>query len=191
MADIFDFILVMVSLLLAIGVTHLVHGVAVVIRNKRLARRNALPLLWSVTLFLVAAIYWWSLYDLRNAEWNFPMFFYLLIAPTLFHIASSLLVSDNSLDTDFDDESGFARVRVSFMVVMAIFSIIVTWDGWILGVEGVWTTYRPLQLFTIGLFVVGALFANAKVQWLVAVTAFLVYLTAGFFFRFLPGAFGS
>ena len=181
----------MVSLLLAIGVTHLVQGVATVIRNKRLAKRNSLPLLWSVTLFLVAAIYWWSLYDLRNAEWNFPTFFYLLMAPTLFHIASSLIVSDNSLDTVFDDESGFARVRVPFMVVMALFSIIVTWDGWVLGVEGVWTAYRPLQLFVIALFFCGAFFSNIVVQWIIAIAAFMLYLFAGFFFRFLPGAFGS
>jgi hypothetical protein len=69
--DLFSFILVMVSLVLAIGVTHLVHGVASLIRLRGRTAIEPLPLVWAASLFLVAAIYWWSLWDFRNVDWRF------------------------------------------------------------------------------------------------------------------------
>ena len=97
MTDIFSFILVMVSLVLAIGVTHLVHGVASLIRLRGGTRIEPLPLVWAANLFLVAAIYWWSLWDFRSVDWRFHHFFYLLLAPALLHVAASLLVSTDAV----------------------------------------------------------------------------------------------
>ena len=56
MSDIFNCILVMVSLVLAIGVTHLVSGVAALIRFRGRVRLEPLVLAWAASFFLVAAI---------------------------------------------------------------------------------------------------------------------------------------
>lgn len=131
MSDIFNFILVMVSLVLAIGVTHLVNGVASLIRLRDRVRLEPLTLVWATSLFLVAAIYWWSLWDLRSAQWRFPQFFYLLLAPTLLHVAASLLVSSDPHDIERGASSEFERIRVPFMLVMCAFSVLVMADGWV------------------------------------------------------------
>lgn len=185
MTDLFSFILVMVSLVLAIGVTHLVQGVAGLVRRRGEVRVEPLPLVWAASLFLVAALYWWSLWDLRAAEWRFPLFVYMLLAPTLFHVATSLLVPAEAVTAEFD------RVRVPFMVVMAAFSVVVMLDGWVVGTEPAWTVYRPVQLWTIVLYGAGAVLGGARAQRVVAGLVLATYVVAGFFFRFLPGAFGS
>jgi hypothetical protein len=191
MSDIFNFILVMVSLVLAIGVTHLVSGVAALVRLRGRVRLEPLVLVWAASLFLLAAIYWWSLWDLRSAQWRFPHFFYLLLAPTLLHVASSLLVSTDPEDVKHGVSSEFERVRIPFMAVMCVFSVLVMADGWVVGAEQLWTPYRPVQIWTIGLYAMGAISGRAAVQRAVAGLALLTYTVAGFFFRFMPGAFGS
>jgi hypothetical protein len=189
--DIFSFILVMVSLVLAIGVTHLVHGVASLIRLRASTRLEPLPLVWAANLFLVAAIYWWSLWDFRSVDWRFHHFLYLLLAPTLLHVAASLLVSTEAVESGANLRSEFDRIRVPFMVVMAVFSIVVAFDAWIVGVEPFWTDFRPIQIWTAGLYVAGATLAGVRAQRIVAGLVLVTYLAAGFFFRYVPGAFGS
>ncbi|NNF57506.1 MAG: hypothetical protein HKN04_04625 [Rhodothermaceae bacterium] len=191
MTDLFSFILVMVSLVLAIGVTHLVQGVADLVRLRGRVRLEPVPLVWAAALFVVAALYWWSLWDLREADWRFPLFFYMLLAPTLLHVAASLLVSTDAVEAGASVQSEFDRIRVPFMVIMALFSVVVTWDGWLVGAESAWTPYRPVQLWTIGLYVAGALLGSARAQRVIAVLGLATYVIAGFFFRFLPGAFAS
>lgn len=192
MTDLFDFILSMVSLVLAIGVTHLVKDAASLIRQRRHVRLEPVVFVWAATLFLVAALYWWSLWDFREAEWRFTLFFYMLLPPTLLHVAASLLVSGNSGgETEADGGSEFERIRAPFMVVMAVFSILVMCDGWVVGVEPAWTIYRPIQLWSVALYVVGAVLRSPRAQHLIAWLAFTTYVVAGFFFRLLPGAFGS
>lgn len=191
MTDIFSFILVMVSLVLAIGVTHLVHGVASLIRLRGTTRLEPLPIVWAACLFLVAAIYWWSLWDFRSVDWRFHHFFYLLLAPTLLHVAASLLVSTDAVERGANLRSEFDRIRLPFMIVMAGFSIVVAFDGWIVGVESFWTNYRPIQIWTVGLYVAGATLADVRAQRIVAGLVLVTYLAAGFFFRYVPGAFGS
>jgi len=191
MSDIFNFILVMVSLVLAIGVTHLVNGVASLIRLRGRIRLEPLTLMWAASLFLVAAIYWWSLWDLRGAQWRFHHFFYLLLAPTLLHVAASLLVSAEPAARHDDMLAEFERIRVPFMIVMCTFSVLVAYDGWIVGAERLWTPYRPVQLWTIGLYAVGAAVGRVAAQRAIAALVLTTYIVAGFFFRFMPGAFGS
>ena len=159
----------MVSLLLAIGVTHLVQNAAVLVRRRRQVRLEPVVFVWAASLFLVAALYWWSLWDFREVAWRFPLFFYMLLAPTLLHVAASLLVSGASgSETAVDGRSEFKQVRTPFMIVMALFSVVVMGDGWVVGVEPVWTVYRPLQLWSVALYVVGALLKNPRAQHLIA-----------------------
>jgi hypothetical protein len=168
-ADLFDFILVMVSLVLAIGVTHLVHGVANLIRLRGDTRLEPLPLVWAASLFLVGAQYWWS----------------------LLHIAASLLVSTDAVERGASLQSEFERIRVPFMVVMAAFSVVVAFDGWILGVEPVWTDFRPIQMWVVALYAAGAAVAGTRTQHMVGGLVLVSYLVAGLFFRYMPGAYGS
>ena len=91
----FEFILVMVSLVLAISMTHLLEGVARVVRHRSRFALDATTTLWAVFLFVLSIGHWWSLWGMRDANWTFPAFFFVLIPPTLLFLAVSLLVPED------------------------------------------------------------------------------------------------
>ena len=62
--------------------------------------------------------------------------------------------------------------------------------AFVLGVV-LWTVYRPVQLWIIALYFARAFLPGAFSQRIIAGLAFISYVTAGFFFRFVPEAFGS
>ena len=189
--DIFNFILVMVSLILAIGVTHLIQRVAEIIRLRDEVPLDWLQLTWALSLFLVGALYWWSLWDMRNATWLFPKFFFLLLAPVLLNFAVSLLVASGGSRHASIAPVDWTRIRLPFMLVMTAFTILVSSDAYFIGTEPAWTSYRPVQILSLSLYLVGAATRSDTAQRVVCVLTLLTYIIGGFVYRFLPGAFGS
>ncbi|MFV1988926.1 MAG: hypothetical protein ACC682_16770 [Gemmatimonadota bacterium] len=108
----FEFILVMVSLILAIGVTHLLQGVAAIVQQRKELDFSWVPLVWASYLFLVTAAHWWSLWDMRGADWTFPAFFFVLLPPTLLYLAVSLLVSSGPGTGGTSMAADFLEIRV-------------------------------------------------------------------------------
>ena len=191
MTDIFNFVLVMVSLILAIGVTHLIQRVAEIIRRRHSVPLDWLQLTWALSLFLLAALYWWSLWDMRSADWTFAKFFFLLLYPTLFNFAVSLLVATDRRSDASTASFDFGLIRLPFMLVMAVLSVVGTWDAWFVGTEPAWTDYRTVQIWVIALYMTGAALRSLTAQRIIALMVLLTYLVAGFVYRLLPGAFGA
>ncbi|MGQ0659468.1 hypothetical protein [Sphingosinicella sp.] len=189
--DLFNFILVMVSLILAIGVTHLIQRVAEIIRIRDTVPLDWLQLTWALSLFLLAALYWWSLWDMRNADWTFPKYFLVLLSPTLLNFAVSLLVATDRASDTATAPFNLARIRLPFMLIMAASMVAVSWDAWLVGTEPAWTAYRPIQVFVIGLYFAGAALPGLTAQRVIAGLVLLTYVIGGFVYRLLPGAFAS
>ncbi len=188
--SLFEFILVIVSLILAIGVTRLLEGFIVVVRERDARQVDWVPLAWGGHLFVLVAAHWWSLWDFRNVEWTFPAFFYLLLPPTLLYVAASLLVSGERVETQVIGAEWFERIRVPFLAVMAALILVVTFDGWLLGTEAFWNQLRWFQIVLFACAVTGVLTPHRGFQKLIAALALLVILLLAFVLRFLPGAFG-
>ena len=183
----FEFILVLVSLILAIGVTQLLRGVANVVRYRDELKLSWVPLCWAGTLFLLTAAHWWSLWDMRDTAWTFPTFFFLLLPPTLQYFAISLLVSWK-LDSErasLQDE--FQRIRVPFLGAVLLWTLIVMWDGAILGAEAIWNYLRANQSLGAVMLALGMFSPRWGIQKLVAVGMLLSASIGSFLLRFLPG----
>lgn len=188
--SLFEFVLVMVSLVLAIGVTHLLREIASIVRHRDTLTVHWIPLAWIATLFLYSVSYWWALWDFQSLTWTFPGYFFLLVAPTLLYIAISLLVSADVAVPGTSLLDSFERVRAPFFWLMAPFQILVTWDGWVFGVEPAWNSLRFPQVGLLAAYLVGAFSAHRRVQGVVATAAFGLLAFLLFVLRFLPGAFG-
>ena len=122
--SLFEFILVMMSLVLAIGVTHLLQEIAVIVQYRDTLQLDWVVITWGASLFVVSAIYWWSLWDFRALQWTFPGFFFLLLAPTLLYVAVSLLVSADVTEPGISLAAHFERIRLPFLIVMTLFHIL-------------------------------------------------------------------
>jgi hypothetical protein len=186
----FEFILVMVSLILAIGITQLLQGIASIVQRRRAVEFSWVPLAWSAYLFLLSVAHWWSLWDMREVEWTFPAFFFLLLPPTMLYLTISLLVNSGGAGASASMADDFQGIRVPFFVFMTAVGLLVIWDGPILRIEPVWNSLRAIQMVAIVLLVIGLASSRWGTQKLVAALSLgaLVFLT--FVLRFLPGAFG-
>jgi hypothetical protein len=189
--SIFEFVLVMASLVMAIGVTLLLRHVAAIVRYRKTIELDWVPLTWMALQFVAITWVWWSLWDFADVEWTYPWFFYLLAGPTLQFIAISLLVSTDVSKPSASLSENFALVRAPFFLLLATFQVLVSWDGWIFGVEPFWNLLRSLQLVIMITYLVAASSHKRIVQKCAAVTVVGLYIYGLFFLRYMPGAFAS
>tara|TARA_R110002049_G_scaffold272614_1_gene450210 strand:- start:3638 stop:4213 length:576 start_codon:yes stop_codon:yes gene_type:complete len=189
--SIFEFVLVMASLILAIGITVLLRHVALIITNRRTIELDFVAISWMVFLFIIATSMWWSFWDYSNVNWTYPLYMYLLMCPTLQFLAISMLVSTDTSKPGASLSATFKRVRLPFMILMAAFQVIVSWDGWVFGVEPFWNGLRAIQCTVILIFVIGALTSKQIVQKILVTAILSIEIIGTFLLRYLPGAYGA
>ena len=188
--DIFEFVLVMVSLVLAIGLTSLLREVSAMISDRKTMHFDWVRLTWIAVLFLYVVSYWWSMWDFRGVEWTFPSYIFLLLVPTLLYIAMDLMVRCGASIGATTPEEAFEGIRVPFFVTMFVVQMFGTWDDWLLSVAPVWTPLRWLQIVVILLFAMGVLVSGRAAQRGIAVVVFGLLVFGMFGLRYLPGALG-
>ncbi|MGI9204967.1 MAG: hypothetical protein ACR2Q3_13215 [Woeseiaceae bacterium] len=189
--EIFEFVLVMVSLVLAIGFTSLLSVVASMISHRQSRKIEWYPLIWIATLFLYVPGYWWSLWDFRSVQWTFPAYFFLLMMPTCLYIAMSLLGEALDSEDNTSRVAAFDAVRIPFFLSLIAMQITGALDGWFLNVEPLLNTLRWVQIVLVVMFFVGALTPRIAMQKFVAIVNLVMMIFAMFGLRYLPGAFAA
>ena len=98
-------------------------------KNRHKVTPHAPYALWLGFLFLTLINHWWSLWDLRDVDWNYVSFIYILIAPTLIFFGVGLLAHDSSGDAPINLPLEFERVRPLFMAFMLAYVTAMWLDG--------------------------------------------------------------
>ena len=189
--QIFEFVLVMASLVLAIGITSLLTSVATMISHRQTHKLEWYPAIWVATLFLYVPGYWWSLWDFRDVEWTFPTYFFLLLMPTFMYIAMRLLGEALEPEEGLSRAEAFEKIRVPFFVSLIVMQATGAIDGWLLSVESLFNVLRGAQILLMLMFVAGAMTPRLAVQKTVAVVNLVMMVFAMFGLRYLPGAFAA
>jgi hypothetical protein len=84
----FEYLSVLISIILALGMTRLLAGVGEMLQARSRCRVYWVHAIWIVNLFLSLVIQWWILYRWRNQQsWTFFLFVFVLIAPTILYLA--------------------------------------------------------------------------------------------------------
>ena len=125
--SLFEFVTVMISMILAMSLGQLLMGVTFLIKTGRDIRWHAPHTLWLVFIGLTLVNHWWSLWDFHDISWNYAGFMYILIAPTLIAFAVGLLAPDRSASNDLAQQ--FARVRRPFGAVLSAYVLAMWFDG--------------------------------------------------------------
>ena len=189
--SLFEFVLVMASLIMALAVTLLLRHTAAIIRYRSSIEIDWVPLVWMAIQFVTITWVWWSFWDFAEVEWTYPRFFFLLAGPTVHFIAVSMLVSTDVKKPAASLSSNFATIRLPFMLVMAIFQTLVAFDGWYLGVEPFWNSLRVLQAMFLALYLLGAFSPRPGTQKFIVSTVVVLVVYGLFFLRYMPGAFAT
>lgn len=79
MADIFNHLAALISIILSLGIANLVAFVATLVHRQRKVRLDAAQLLWAAAIFLAQIEFWLSVYAFRNsAETSVPAILFVI-----------------------------------------------------------------------------------------------------------------
>lgn len=94
-AEAFQYLTVLVSIVLGLGLTQLLTAVGRLVQARARVRLYWPTLLWVALLFLIHVQSWWAMFDLRDhAAWTFLEFLVVLLTPTTLFLMTALILPD-------------------------------------------------------------------------------------------------
>ena len=186
--SLFEFIVSMISVLIALAVAQLLISTGRLAQSQGRVVHYLPHTLWNVSIFLIAFLHWWSLWDFRDLAWNSAMFFYSLMGPLLLFFAVTLLSPNPRMDEEVIDlKAHYLRVRVLFLLVFLAALTFLALDGPMFGTEPFFNNLRATQGL-LALCAIAALSTERTAVQAVCAAIVVVMLLYGTFVRFLPGA---
>jgi len=184
--SLFDFIVGMISVIFALAIAQLFAGVADLILTRKRVRFYLPHAVRVVSLFLLTFLHWWSLWTFRDLTWNFAMFFYSLLGPSLMVFATTIIGPRNRAEEIIDLEAHFLGIRTPFLVVLMLMVVFFSMDGPLFQTEPPFNRLRAAQL---AIFVPAAMGLSAENRHVHSATSVFIFVSlgAGVVLRFLPG----
>ena len=125
----FEFVTVMVSMILALCLGHLMRSASYLAKTDREVIYYLPLVLWSIVVLLSVINHWWTLWDLRDVDWNYGSFIYILVAPVLVTFATGLLLPSQSSSGPIDLRAHYSRIRRLFSLELASYATVMWVDG--------------------------------------------------------------
>ncbi|HWD28330.1 MAG TPA: hypothetical protein VG387_14260 [Rhizomicrobium sp.] len=89
----FDYVAVLISIVLGLGITNVLTGLAGIVRARDRVTMFAPTVILLVDVFVIHVQMWWSMFGLREVRhWNFASFLAVLMQPVLIYMVSAFLV---------------------------------------------------------------------------------------------------
>ncbi len=156
----FNYLSVVTSIILGLGLGHLLIGCARLIHARESLTYSWLYLGWIVLLLPVYVIYWWAFWDYRKqVRWTFLGFFFLLIGPIGLYLITAILLPDTSNQPTFNATTHYLKIRSWFFglwVVLQVWGIMLSpWlkDGF--KIASFFNRYKFAQYFLLIALVIG------------------------------------
>jgi hypothetical protein len=93
--DPFAYLSVLTSIVLALGITHILTGLGRLLQARGRVSLYWVHLVWALNVFLFLVLNWWILYRWHTqAAWTFFLFLFVLLSPTVSFLLSMLLFPD-------------------------------------------------------------------------------------------------
>jgi len=90
--DIFEYTAVLTSIIIGLGITHLLRGIAGLIQQPEKVRLYWVHLLWVGYLFFTLVFWWWWEFRLGSVEtWTFHLYLFVVFYAFILFLASALV----------------------------------------------------------------------------------------------------
>jgi hypothetical protein len=134
--DAFNYLSVLISIILALGMTGVLAGVGEMLQARSRRRIYWVHVIWIINLFLYLVIAWWIFYRWRNQQpWTFLLFVFVLISPTLLYLASLLLFPrESDVDRAIDYKTHYYANHRAFFILFGLFTPVDVVDSLLKGV---------------------------------------------------------
>lgn len=175
--SIFEFVTVMVSMILALCLGHLLRSASYLAKTDREITYYLPYVLWSLVLFLSVINHWWSLWDLRDVNWDYGAFLYILVAPILITFATGLLSPTRSNTRAIDLQAHYSRTRRVFSAVLAAYAGVMWFDGPLFAGQAVFGTVGLLHVPVIAADLVPAVSGSRRANAIAASIVIAILLS--------------
>ncbi len=92
MISAFEYVTVLISIILGLGITQILTGIADLIHQSGRVKVYWPHLLWVLIVLVLHVQEWWVTYDLRHyVPWRLPTFLFIMIYPVILFILARLL----------------------------------------------------------------------------------------------------
>jgi len=133
--ELYQHVMVLISIILALSVYHLVYGVAGFIQHPTRHKISLLHLGWVAWLLLNVITSWWWEFNLSLVpRWNFGLYLFVFIYSSMYFFLSVLLFPDD-LNGYAGYQDYFLSRRVWFFGFVAMTQLLDVVDSWIKGAE--------------------------------------------------------
>ena len=175
--DIFEYIAVLTSIVIGLGITSLLRGVTRVIQHPEDAAVYWVHLLWVASMFFTMIFWWWWEFRLGDiAEWTFQLYAFVVLYALVFYLACAILFPERMHGYDGYRDFFYSR-RKWFFGLLAFSLLIDVGDSWFKGSEH-FASLGPEYMIATGvkfvLFIIAAATRNALFHGVFAVV-FLGY----------------
>lgn len=184
--SLFEFIVGMISIILALAIAQLFVGVAELMQRRAHVRFFLPHGIWIANLFLITFLHWWSLWTFRDLSWNFAMFFYSLLGPSLLFFAATMLSPRDRSSETIDVMAHYLNIRQLFLSVFMIMLVLFSFDGPLFGTEELFSALRGAQAIVFAIAAWALVTENSRAQLGVSLAVFAGVSSIAFI-RFLPG----
>lgn len=184
--SIFEYLMVMTSIVLAVALTQLLRGMTEIWQSRR---RYPPHLAWVVVLSIVIVQSWWAFWDLhQNTDWTAFRFGYVLSVPLALFLASAVLLPQR-MPEDADWRDHFLARRREFMVLMTISVFLGMFMSRILLDLPLTHPYRLWQAAMVAFLLSGVFVSKERYHFWLPWIFFLGLIASQLLFRSRPGAF--
>jgi hypothetical protein len=187
---IFEYISVLTSIIIGLGIAHLLRGVAGLVQHPGRHKVYWVHLVWVAYMFFNMIFWWWWEFNLGKLEiWYFPNYLFVLLYAVVLYLACALL-----FPSDMEDYAGFEDFFISrrawFFGLIAATNVIDVYDTWMKGAEhfeSAGTPYLVLTSVNLVLAISAAITSNRFFHAIVAVTALAYQVQWAFSFSYVMG----
>lgn len=118
--DIFNYVMVLASVIIGLGITHLLQGVAGIVQHPGREKVYWVHLVWTAAIFLRAIFWWWAQFRLsETGSWSFGLYFFVLAYAFLIYLSCALLFPRDLTDYDGFGDYYYSRRGWFFGVGLA------------------------------------------------------------------------
>jgi hypothetical protein len=124
--DEFDYLAVLISIILGLGITQLLTGVGRWIEQRRVLQAFSPAMIWAGILLLVHVQTWWSMFGLRFVtDWTFVRFAMVLLQPVILYLLATIVLPSErgpvlDLRANYRDQRLWFFGLLAFLLVASV-----------------------------------------------------------------------
>ncbi|MBC5824701.1 MAG: hypothetical protein GIW99_00510 [Candidatus Eremiobacteraeota bacterium] len=118
--EVFAYLSVLISIILGLGIAHLLGAFIRLIHNRSRTMLYWPSLAWAVNLFVLMVLVWWSDFGLtRHTHWTFTMFIVSLLLPALLYLCAGLILPSSDVHANDQMARSYEENRVWFFAFLS------------------------------------------------------------------------